>query len=134
MKLARGRLYVWTPDRTDTARVKALLDAWYHTQASRVFHERLRALVPQFHHAGVVLPRLAIKPLRACWGSCTGAGTITLNLALIQAPKPQIDYVIIHELSHLVERNHGKRFYGLLDRMLPAWRERRRQLNESYSG
>jgi predicted metal-dependent hydrolase len=134
VKLARGRLYVWTPDRTDTARVKALLDAWYHTQASRVFRERLRALVPQFHHAGVVQPELVIKPLQACWGSCTGAGTITLNLALIQAPKPQIDYVIVHELSHLVERNHSKRFYQLLDRMLPAWRERRRQLNESYSG
>jgi predicted metal-dependent hydrolase len=51
---------------------------------------------------------------------------------LIQAPKPHIDYVIVHELSHLVERNHGKRFYGLLDRMLPAWRERRRQLNEAH--
>jgi len=134
VKLARGRLYVWTPDRTDTARVKALLDTWYHTQASRVFRQRLRALVPQFHHAGVVQPELVIKPLQARWGSCTGAGTITLNLALIQAPKPQIDYVIVHELSHLVERNHSKRFYQLLDRMLPAWRERRRQLNELHIG
>jgi predicted metal-dependent hydrolase len=50
---------------------------------------------------------------------------------LIQAPKPHIDYVVVHELSHLVERNHSPRFYLLLDRMMPGWRERRRQLNES---
>ena len=134
VKLARGRLYVWTPDRADTARIKGLLDAWYHTQASRVFRERLRALVPPFQQFGVAPPELAIKPLQARWGSCTGAGTITLNLALIQASKQHIDYVIVHELSHLVEHNHGKRFYQLLDRMLPAWRERRRQLNELSIG
>jgi len=130
VKLARGYLHISTPDRADTARVKGLLDAWYQAQATRVFRERLRALVPLFSHLGVAEPTLTIKPLRARWGSCGGTGVITLNRALIQAPKPHIDYVIVHELGHLVERNHGPRFYQLLDRILPTWRERRRQLNE----
>ena len=46
----------------------------------------------------------------------------------MQVPKPYIDYVIAHELSHLVEHNHGPRFYALLERVMPAWRERRRGL------
>ncbi len=130
VKLARGYVHISTPDRADAARVKAILDVWYHAQATRVFRERLRSLVLLFHHLGVAEPTLAIKPLQARWGSCSGSGVITLNRALIQAPKPHIDYVIIHELGHLVEHNHGPRFYQLLDRMLPTWRERRRQLNE----
>ena len=51
-------------------------------------------------------------------------------MKLIQVPKPYIDYVIVHELCHLVEHNHSRRFYLLLDRTMPDWRERRRQLNE----
>lgn len=133
VKLTRGWLYVYTDNR-DAAHVKQLVDAWYHTQAQRVFHERLRAMLPRFAHLGVIAPELLIKPLQARWGSCSGAGRITLNVRLMQAPKPQIDYVVVHELCHLVEHNHSRRFYRLLDRMLPDWRERRRLLNELSVG
>ena len=55
---------------------------------------------------------------------------INVHCATLQLPPSLIDYVIVHELCHLVEHNHGKSFYQLLDRMLPDWRARRRQLNE----
>lgn len=132
VKLTRGWLHVRTAERDDRERVRALLDSWYMRQAQRVFPERLTALLPRVEPLGISeqRPVLAIKPLLARWGSCSGSGTITLNVRLMQVSKPSIDYVIIHELCHLIEHNHSRRFYGLLDRAMPDWRERRRDLNE----
>jgi predicted metal-dependent hydrolase len=130
VKLTRGWLYVYTTRTQDTAHIKQLVDGWYHTQAQRVFHERLAAMLPRFQHLGVAQPQLVIKPLVARWGSCDGTGTIVLNVKLMQVPKQYIDYVVVHELCHLVEHNHSRRFYLLLDRVMPDWRERRRKLNE----
>ena len=130
VKLERGYIVVRTIDKADTTHIKELVDAWYLRQARRVFHERMRLLLPRFG-GRYDLPefQLRIRALQARWGSCTEAGTITLNLKLIQVTKPCIDYVIVHELCHLIEHNHSKRFYALLDRILPDWRERRQKLN-----
>ena len=67
--------------------------------------------------------------MKSRWGSCTVAGKITLNLKLVQVPKPTIDYVIVHELCHLVEHSHGADFYRLLSRIMPDWERRREELN-----
>ena len=56
--------------------------------------------------------------MKTRWGSTSPAGRITLNLKLIQVPKPYIDYVVLHELCHLREPHHGQAFYRLLDRVL----------------
>ena len=130
VKLTRGFLTAVTPDKTDTAQVQALVESWYRTQAKRVLPERLSAMLPRFARVGIPAePQLAIRKMTSRWGSCTEAGVITLNLKLVQAPKPYIDYVIVHELCHLVEHNHSQRFYHLLDRMMPDWRVRRERLN-----
>jgi predicted metal-dependent hydrolase len=78
---------------------------------------------------GIPFPELWVRPMKNRWGSCTASGRILLNLKLIQVPKDLIDYVILHELCHLKEHNHSSRFYELLNRVLPAWREARRKLN-----
>lgn len=129
VKLARGYLYVYTSNPHDQANSQQLVEHWYEAQAQRVLLERLHAMLPRFAYLGVAEPRLVIKPLQARWGSCSSSGTITLNVRLMQVPKQHIDYVIVHELAHLVEHNHGRRFYLLLDRVMPDWRERRRELN-----
>ena len=129
VRLERGYLFVRTTDKTDTAHIRELVDAWYLRQARRVFRERLEQMLPRFERYPLPEFQLRIKELQTRWGSCTEAGTITLNLRLMQVGKPYIDYVITHELCHLIEHNHGKRFYALLDRVMPDWRERRRQLN-----
>jgi hypothetical protein len=64
------------------------------------------------------------------WGSCSPKGHINLNLKLIQVPKTYIDYVILHELCHLKEHNHGRAYYALLDRVLPDWRDKRAALHQ----
>lgn len=129
VKLIRGWIQVYSTT-SDIEQIKHQVDTWYYTQAERVFHERLRAMLPRFAPIGVVEPRLQIKPLKARWGSCSGSGAITLNVRLMHMPKHSIDYVVVHELCHLVEHNHSKQFYLLLDRMLPDWRATRRKLNE----
>lgn len=64
------------------------------------------------------------------WGSCTPGGRIILNPELIKAPIDCIDYVITHELCHLVEPNHNARFWQLLGALMPDWKARRERLNE----
>jgi predicted metal-dependent hydrolase len=70
--------------------------------------------------------------MRARWGSCNTKGLITLNQKLIHLDPKLIDYVIMHELCHLVEHNHSKRFYSLLAVMMPDWNDRRQRLNETW--
>jgi predicted metal-dependent hydrolase len=130
VKLTRGWFVITAVDRDNCEQVRELLEDWYQRQAERVFAERLRAMLPRFRPIGIVeAPPLRIKPLQARWGSCSSDGAITLNRRLIQADRPCIDYVIVHELCHVREHNHSKRFYLLLDRMLPDWRARREELN-----
>jgi predicted metal-dependent hydrolase len=130
VKLARGRLFVHAASPTDAERVHSLLDGWYQTQAERVFPTLVKAVLPRFARVGLThAPELSIRPLETRWGLCTETGTVVLNLRLIQVPKPLIEYVVVHELCHLVEHNHSRRFYALLDRMLPDWKERRGLLN-----
>ena len=125
----RSYIYVTTQDKTDKERIKRRLDDWYRAHAKVIFRERLEACYPKIEHLDVVYPDLAIRVLKSRWGSCSPKGRITLNVKLIQVPKAYIDYVIFHELCHLQEPNHTPRFYELLGRVLPDWRERRERLN-----
>ena len=67
--------------------------------------------------------------MRKQWGSCSPKGVVSLNPHLVKAPRDCIDYVLVHELAHLKEHNHSKRFYGLLDRNMPDWKSRKGKLD-----
>ena len=66
-----------------------------------------------------------LSSARSRWGSCTSSGAIRLNWRLMQAPLPVLDYVVIHELCHLVELNHSPRFWALVASVCPDWKEKR---------
>ncbi len=129
VKMDRGRIYVYARDTQNRARVKALLDRWYRRQARRVYAERLEEWFPRCERFGIARPEIVVRKMSARWGSCSTGGKITLNLKLIKLPKAYLDYVLVHELCHLVEHHHGPAFYALLDRVLPDWQERREELN-----
>jgi predicted metal-dependent hydrolase len=69
-----------------------------------------------------------VQRLQKRWGSCTPKGTILLNPELVQAPGHCIDYVVIHELCHLVHPDHSSAFYKLLDRLMPEWKKWKERL------
>lgn len=73
--------------------------------------------------------KLVFRNMRSRWGSCTPAtGRICLNLQLADAPEGCLEYVVVHELCHLIAADHGPRFKAAMDRYLPDWRERRELL------
>lgn len=130
VRWARGFIKVYVRDTADRERVKQLVDRWYRKQAQRVFNERLDMCLAKVAHLGITRPELALRVMPTRWGSCTASGRILLNPKLVQVPKSFIDYVLIHELCHLKEHNHGQAFFALLDMVMPDWRNRQQKLND----
>ncbi len=77
--------------------------------------------------------RVTVRNQRSRWGSCSRAGTISLNWRLIQAPEAVRDYIIYHELMHLKEMNHSSRFWARVEEVCPGWRESERWLKRHAS-
>ena len=75
-------------------------------------------------------PTIQVRRMKTRWGSCSKKGQILLNTDLVQAPIACIDYVIVHELCHLIVPNHSPRFYSLLDQSMPDWRARKLKLEK----
>lgn len=126
VKLTRGRLLVSLPGEREPERVKALLHRWYLDRARAVFTEVLDASL--LHFKGVEQPRLIVRAMQSRWGSLSHAGTMTLNLNLVRAPRPCIEYVVTHELCHTRHRDHDARFFKLLGHVMPDWEQRKQRL------
>jgi predicted metal-dependent hydrolase len=127
VRMDRGIITIFTPDKS-SEHVKKVLEGWLRGRARTIFTEQIAQWMPRFERYGIETPQVVIRKMKARWGSCTEAGKITLNLKLIQVPKHLIDYVIVHELCHLVEHNHAPPFYALLSRTMPDWEARREKL------
>jgi predicted metal-dependent hydrolase len=126
VKLARGKLLVSLPGDPAPERVKALLHRWYLDRARTVFADVLEASL--IHVKRIECPRLTVRSMRSRWGSLSLAGTMTLNVNLVRAPRPCIEYVVLHELCHLKHRDHDARFFRLLGQVMPDWVERKQRL------
>ena len=117
----RGSFVVVTvPDRS-VDRVRKALEAWYRLRAREVFAQRLAAVAEPLRWVRQ-LPATRLQFMTVQWGSCSPAGRITLNPWLVKAPRECIDYVLLHELSHLLHHNHSPKFYRTLERQMPTWR------------
>ena len=104
-------------------------------EADRLRREMRRTAPPMLaewaERMGVPEPTLRIRRMRTRWGTCnTATRTVTLNLELARREPELLEYVVVHELAHLIERGHNKRFYAVMDRHLPDWRLKRRALND----
>ena len=98
-----------------------LLQTWYRQRANVKFQEYAQPIIEQFSIYGVKPQSFSIKKMDKRWGYCTIDGHITLNPRLICAPRCCIEYVITHELCHLIYRSHNKEFYALLTKEMPHW-------------
>lgn len=129
VKCLRGYLRVTSDHEPTPDSIKAQLEGWYREHAHRVFRERLAECSKIASLEGIQQPPLTIRKMASRWGSCSNKGRINLNLELIKATRECIDYVIMHELCHLKEQHHGPRFWHLLEKLMPDYRERRKRLN-----
>lgn len=95
-------------------------------------HAALAALAPRAAHyslrLGLAAPRVALSNARTQWGLCTEEGVIRLSWRLVHVAPALADYVVAHEVAHLVELNHSRRFWGVVGDLYPAWREARERL------
>jgi predicted metal-dependent hydrolase len=103
------------------SKAESLMKAWYKERAKIKFAEIAEPVIQRFKKYNVEPTSLYIQTMDNRWGSCTPKGKIILNTELIKAPKPCIEYVIAHELCHLLHRNHTQAFYNLLAAEMPDW-------------
>ncbi len=106
---------------------QALLEAWYRTQVREAAQPLLRKWQAVM---GVQAGKLLVQRMKTKWGSCNPkTGLIRLNTDLAKKPPEHLEYVIVHELAHLIEASHGERFVAAMDMFLPEWQHLREELN-----
>jgi predicted metal-dependent hydrolase len=104
-----------------------VLDAWYREQLK----EAAPSLIAKWEKVvGVKAGKVFVRKMKTKWGSCSpGAGNVRLNTDLAKKPLQCLEYIVAHELTHLLERHHNDRFTALMDANMPQWRQYREMLN-----
>jgi predicted metal-dependent hydrolase len=105
----------------DKSRVKELVKQWYLVHAKSKINELAKPLIEQFKKYNIELKSIVFREMPTRWGSCTPKGKIILNPELIKAPRGCIEYVIIHELCHLIHHHHTQKFIDLQTKEMPDW-------------
>jgi len=129
VSLDSDRIDLYIPTGSDTTRRQQVLEAWYRAQLK----QSIPALIAHWEPIlGVKVAEWGVKRMKTKWGTCnTKAQRIWLNLELVKLPPEHLEYVVVHEMTHLLERLHSPRFKSLLDQFLPGWRNLRAGLNQS---
>ncbi len=109
----------------ESAKIKPAISEWYKKQAKTILTERAGHLSMLM---GLKFNRLTVRSSQTRWGSCSSLGNINFSYRLIMAPEEIVDYVVVHELAHLVHKNHSARFWQLVDAHYPKSKEARRWL------
>jgi predicted metal-dependent hydrolase len=115
---------------TDASRVKQLVNAWYLEHAKAKFNVIAQPLIESFGKYKVEPSSIVLREMPTRWGSCTPKGKIILNPELIKAPKGCIEYVILHELCHLIHHDHTQKFIDLQSREMPHWEKWKSKLEK----
>jgi predicted metal-dependent hydrolase len=126
------RLLLYVPQGADAERRRELLDRWYRDQLRQAIPIVIAKWEPRIH---VVVPKWSIRRMKTKWGSCNReTGHIWFNVELAKKHPDCLEYLAVHEMTHLLERGHGERFAKLMDQAMPGWRARRDLLNEAPLG
>ncbi|QGU00309.1 hypothetical protein SYNTR_1715 [Candidatus Syntrophocurvum alkaliphilum] len=126
VKLFRGKFIISTPTK-DEEILKNAMEKWYREKAKEKINERVEYYQ---YKIGKKPAKVTVKEQKKRWGSCSSKGNVNFNWKLIMAPSPVIDYIVVHELAHLVQLNHSKEFWNLVESILPDYKERRKWLRE----
>ena len=127
VKLKYNTIELYIRPHTDTAKRKEILDEWYRAKLK----EMIPVLIAKWEKVmAVEVKEFGIKKMKTKWGTCSiEAQRIWLNLELAKKPSNCLEYIIIHEMTHLLERNHNTRFVALMNQFMPNWKEVKEELN-----
>jgi len=131
IRLARNELLVSVCSRPMPNKTKRMLENWYLQRAGEYFNLVLDEAFKSFQKRGYDRPHIFVRRMKRRWGSLSDSGQMTLNVRLMQAPKACIQYVILHELCHLVHQDHSPKFWQLLDKVMPDWPARKHRLERA---
>ena len=128
VELKHSRMLLRVRPGTNEEKMQDIVDQWYREQIKAVappLIAKWEALM------GVTVDRVFVQKMKTKWGSCNpGKRHIRLNTDLAKKPRECLEYIVVHELAHLLEPTHNSRFIALMDRYMPSWPVRRDQLNE----
>ncbi len=128
VSLDHKRIILSVRPGSDRAKREAVIHEWHKS----LLHELIPTLINKWEpKLGVHVKAYFLRRMKTKWGSCNyKAGHIRLNTELVKKPKDLTEYVVVHEMLHLIEPSHNDRYIALLDRHYPTWREARIELNE----
>jgi len=128
VKLSHRRITLTVRPGSDRARREAVMHEWHKS----LLHAALPELIRKWERKlGVKVAGYFLQRMKTKWGGCNHrAGTIRLNTELVKKPKDLLEYVVVHEMLHLLAPTHSEQFFGLLSKHYPSWREARAELNE----
>lgn len=130
VKLLRGYIQIFIKDKTDLKRKQKLLNSWYMNKAEDYFEKIVEKYKPIIKKE---VKNIRIRQMKTRWGSCNfSKGYINLNSELIKKSKESIEYVVFHELTHLIYDNHSREFYNYLDTYMPDWKQRKEKLENLF--
>jgi predicted metal-dependent hydrolase len=133
VKLKGAFLHVTSSGHHEPRVVRRLVSNWYREKGRIRITDRFTVIAARFVKTGCRPPLLILRSMPRRWGSWSPSGRISLNPDLIRAPAACIDYVITHELIHLIHPHHGPAFYELLETLMPDWRNRKQRLERTLS-
>ena len=127
IELKHNKLVLSVRPGTNPARKQAILEAWYRDNLRQAVPALIEKWQPRM---GVRVNRFYVQSMKTKWGSCSvHSGSIRLNTELAKKPRACLEYIVVHEMTHLLEPTHNSRFIGLMDRFMPKWRFYRDELN-----
>lgn len=130
VRLLKGKFLVLAANE-DRETIRLLYENWLKEKADNF----LPSIVAKYSKALDVSPtRIVVKNMRKRWGSATKNNVLNLNVNLLKAPEDAIEYIVLHELCHLIERNHSRRFWDLISRFMPDYRNKAEWLRMNALG
>nr|WP_208458304.1 SprT family zinc-dependent metalloprotease [Burkholderia vietnamiensis] len=127
VKLKHATLELGLRPGSDANKRHEMLEAWYREQLREAVPPLLEKWEPML---GVKARRILVQHMKTKWGSCNPVtGNIRLNTDLARKPSECLEYILVHELLHLMEPTHNARFQSLMDRFMPQWRQMRDEVN-----
>lgn len=127
IEISHNRLVMRVRAGTDPGKREALMEQWYRQELKSA----VPALVAKWEgRMGVKVQRVYVQRMKTKWGSCHyRAGTIRLNTDLAKKPRECLEYIVVHEMAHLLEPTHNERFMALMEHFMPKWGSYRETLN-----